>query len=172
MDTVRGVGSDSAAASADASDAVGNGEESVAENVAVGYAGTSHVYHYVTAFAMGDYAARVCAADLTMETVVARILAQLESVFGAPAGTARRQYLGALRVDWANEPYTRGAYSCPTVGEPVGARAELAKGVGGCLYFAGEATNAQSMMTAHAGIEAGHRAAEQLLRELPQQSAL
>lgn len=172
MDTVRGVGSD--AFSSDENDAVDDIARTVQERDHgrnTTQAPAVPMCHYVTAFAMGPYASRLCA--LPMTEVVDRILGTLTDVFcGTPSAAAlagdpgtlpREVYLGSMLVDWAKEPYIRGAYSCPTVSEPPGARRALARPVGDSLFFAGEACNQASMMTAHGAFESGVRAAGELL---------
>ena len=113
---------------------------------------------------------------MPLEVAVDTILRQLGDMFcskwwngkrsGGDTNTPRDAYLGGFLVDWAKEPFTRGAYSCPTVTEPFGARAELAKPVDETLFFAGEATNHESMMTAHGAIESGGRSADEVLASL------
>ena len=110
---------------------------------------------------MGHYAERMCA--LPLPDAVQRILQQLDTVFGTAKGTARRLYCGAVRVNWAKEPFTRGAYCCLDRSEPVGARTELARPVGEELFFCGEATTRAAVMTAHAAIDSGRRAAREVL---------
>ena len=130
-------------------------------------------HHYVTAYAMGPWAERIC--SMPLQDAVHRILAQLDAMFSgtsdegnAQQGKAFSAYLGGVRVDWAKEPYARGAYACPTVNEPPGARAKLAKPFCGAIFFAGEATNQTSMMTCHGAIESGHRAAQEVIASLRQ----
>ena len=185
MDTVRGIGKDVHAAADGAADGAaddaqggrggGNaGAKGGAKGGATGTEGEGEECHYVTTFAMGAYATRVC--SMPLEVAVDTILRQLGDMFcskwwngkrsGGDANTPREAYLGGFLVDWAKEPFTRGAYSCPTVTEPFGARAELAKPVDETLFFAGEATNHESMMTAHGAIESGGRAADEVLASL------
>ena len=173
MNTVEGIGSDMhAPKSAGVVEAASVRAGASAASFGAGAASATpeRVYHYVTAFAMGAMAERLCAQPVAQ--TIAKILAQLDEVFcnaataplAADAGARPADtYMGAMLVDWAKEPFARGAYSCPTVTEPPGARAELAMPVGGTLFFAGEATNHVSMMTAHGALESGLRAADEVL---------
>jgi hypothetical protein len=164
FDTVRGVGRDVLAEEGGG----GAAEEEEEEEAA---AAAVQQCHYVTAFLMGDNATRLCA--LPLDVAVDGILQQLGMVFcgGGSGGRdaaeePRWAYLGAVRVDWSKEPFVRGAYTCCSVNEPAGARAELAHPVGGRLFFAGEATMPGNPLTAHAAYDSGRRAAAEVARSL------
>ena len=164
FDTVRGVGRDVLAGE-------GGGGAAEEEEEAAAAAAAGQQCHYVTAFLMGDNATRLCA--LPVDAAVDGILQQLGTVFcGGGSGSSdaaeepRQAYLGAVRVDWSKEPFTRGAYTCCSVNEPAGARAELAQPVGGRLFFAGEATMPGNPLTAHAAYDSGRRAAAEVARSL------
>ena len=49
---------------------------------------------------------------------VRRALAQLDDMFGVPgaATPASAAFVSAAVVDWAQQPFIRGAYSYPTLG--------------------------------------------------------
>jgi monoamine oxidase len=66
---------------------------------------------------------------------------------------------------WSRDAHTRGAYSYVGVGG-VNAPRALARAVGGTLFFAGEATDAETGGTVEAGLASGKRAARQVLRRL------
>ena len=69
-------------------------------------------------------------------------------------------------VDWAGDPYARGAYSYIPVGG-LDAPAELAAPVEGRLFFAGEATDtAGDPGTVHGALRSGERAARELAAHL------
>jgi len=85
-------------------------------------------------------------------------------------GTSARELLTAVEdavvVDWAGDPYARGAYSYIPVGG-LDAPAELAASVEGRLFFAGEATDtAGDPGTVHGALRSGERAARELAAHL------
>ena len=66
--------------------------------------------------------------------------------------------------DWQRDPFSRGAYSYGRVGAD-GAQEEIAKPLGGTLYFAGEATASPgSNGTVHGAMASGHRVAAEILK--------
>jgi monoamine oxidase len=68
--------------------------------------------------------------------------------------------------DWLGDPYARGAYSYAAVGG-AGAPADLARPLGGVLFFAGEATDGRGDSgTVHGAIESGWRAAREVVAAL------
>ncbi|MBI2379817.1 MAG: FAD-dependent oxidoreductase [Gammaproteobacteria bacterium] len=64
---------------------------------------------------------------------------------------------------WDSDPYARGAYSCNVLGSTPDMRTDLARSVGGCLFFAGEATERLHFQTVHGAYESGLRAADEIL---------
>ena len=69
----------------------------------------------------------------------------------------------ARTFDWRADPYARGAYSWIPVGG-LEAPAALALPVGGCLFFAGEATDtAGDPGTVHGALATGARAAREII---------
>eukprot|EP00897_Mesotaenium_endlicherianum_P002621 jgi/Mesen1/2387/ME000157S01526 len=77
----------------------------------------------------------------------------------APASSA---FAGACIADWSKEPFTRGAYTHPTVGAD-GARDALGSPVAGRLFFAGEATHPGVNPCMQAALDTGVRAAFQVM---------
>lgn len=68
--------------------------------------------------------------------------------------------------DWTADPFTRGAYSFSVAGEEK-APAELARAVGGRLFFAGEATaDKLELGTVHGALASGDRAAREIAKIL------
>ncbi|MFL5618586.1 MAG: flavin monoamine oxidase family protein [Gemmatimonadaceae bacterium] len=67
--------------------------------------------------------------------------------------------------DWSSDPFVRGAYSYVGVGG-VSAPRTLARTIGGRVFMAGEATDAESGGTVEAALASGERAARAVLRAL------
>ena len=85
-------------------------------------------------------------------------------------GTSARDLLTAVEdgevVDWAADPFARGAYSWIPVGG-LAAPAALAAPVAGRLFFAGEATDtAGDPGTVHGALRSGRRAAREIAAHL------
>lgn len=100
-------------------------------------------------------------AALGNERAVEQGLAEVTALFGS---AAREMFVKGQLVDWASDPWARGAYTYTPVGAG-NARAELAAPVGSTLFFAGEATCTNGHpATVHGAIESGRRAAEEILR--------
>ncbi len=79
-----------------------------------------------------------------------------------------REHLRAARVvDWAADPWSKGAYSFPSVGGGLDARRDLAEPIEATLFFAGEATNYEGEhATIHGALDSGERAAREVLAAL------
>jgi len=86
--------------------------------------------------------------------------------FAQMLGSDVRKYFdeGAATA-WASDPYARGAYSYCVPGRH-GARARLARPVGGRIVFAGEHTDPAAYGTLHGAWRSGQRAAGETLRLL------
>jgi monoamine oxidase len=65
---------------------------------------------------------------------------------------------------WLADPWARGSYSYPAVGSLPGDRAAYARPLDDRVFFAGEATEAESYGTVHAALVSGERAAEAIFR--------
>jgi monoamine oxidase len=84
--------------------------------------------------------------------------------------TALRELVGdtdltpidAVSYDWRADAFARGAYSYAPPGAELAYEA-LAEPTDGCLFWAGEATNAADPMTVHGAVDSGWRAAEQIV---------
>ena len=92
--------------------------------------------------------------------IVASAMTTLRTMYGndIPAPT------GWEITRWHSDPYACGAYSCNVLGSRPEMRSDLAKAVGGRLFFAGEATEKQHFQTVHGAYESGLRAADEILR--------
>ncbi|MBL8958134.1 MAG: FAD-dependent oxidoreductase [Myxococcaceae bacterium] len=65
-------------------------------------------------------------------------------------------------IDWAKEPWARGAYAWVPTGA-TNLRAHLSDPIAGTLFFGGEATDPLYSGTVHGALNSGERAAQQLL---------
>jgi monoamine oxidase len=75
------------------------------------------------------------------------------------------QVVNAYFHNWADDPFSRGAYSYVPV-NGLAAQRKLAEPVAGTLFFAGEATNTEGHLgTVHGAIATGYRAAREILGE-------
>ena len=90
----------------------------------------------------------------------------LSTTFGTPSAGIESQLMAIHFHDWSADPFARGAYSYPGVGD-LKAPQKLAEPLDGTLFFAGEATDFQGANgTVHGAIESGYRAARDLLAEM------
>jgi monoamine oxidase len=141
---------------------------------------------YAVGFTTAKYQERV--SQLTQEEVLQRMVTQLEKIFSQleprhmsadpndpenmkalkALPKVRDQYLGGMFWDWrpTHHPYIGGGYCSPLVGKPILIGEVLKKGNGKHMFFAGEATNHRPAATAHAAMETGIRAAEQVAAAL------
>jgi len=141
---------------------------------------------YAVGFTTAKYQERVSA--LSQEEVFQRVISQLDTVFSqlqphhmsanpndpdnvkalVDLPNVREQYLGGMFWDWrpSHHPYIGGGYCSPLAGKPITIGDILKKGNGKHMFFAGEATNHLPGATAHAAMETGIRAAEQVATAL------
>ncbi|UCH24293.1 MAG: FAD-dependent oxidoreductase [Trueperaceae bacterium] len=98
---------------------------------------------------------------LADDALIEGAMVALEVMFGArvPAPEA------FVRSRWRGDPFARGSYSFAKVGALQGDRRELAQGLQGKLFFAGEATHPHYFGTVHGAYETGVRAAWEVLEE-------
>jgi monoamine oxidase len=92
-------------------------------------------------------------------------LVELAHVFGMRRARAESVVESIHWHDWSNDPLVRGAYSYIGIGG-IAAPRTLARSVGGRLFVAGEATDAESGGTVEAALASGERAARAVLRAL------
>ena len=98
--------------------------------------------------------------------VAEHVLRTLGRSLGLPPEQVRREVAQVWTHDWINDPFSRGVYSYQKVGGADAPR-ELARPIGGTLFFAGEASDASGGTgTVHGAIASGARAARQVLRTL------
>lgn len=115
--------------------------------------------YYVTAFFTSDQARRV--AELETDAAFGSLLAQMSEMFEAPA---RTHYLGGFIIDWGRVPYIWGGYTTPSLSEAADARQAVGAPVDGQIFFAGEGTDPNAFMTAHAAMQTGLRAARESMQ--------
>lgn len=97
--------------------------------------------------------------------VIDSILGDLERM--APGVDLRKHLRAARYVDWSADPYSRGAYTFPSIAGRMEARRRLAEPLGGVLFFAGEATHTRGeYATIHGALDSGERAAREILAAL------
>ncbi|MFN7140646.1 MAG: FAD-dependent oxidoreductase, partial [Limisphaerales bacterium] len=88
-----------------------------------------------------------------------KILAKL---FSTPADKIRQQISSIYYHNWAEDPFSRGAYSYIPVNGLILPKL-LAAPVAGTLFFAGEATATDAQLgTVFAALETGYRAAREI----------
>jgi monoamine oxidase len=137
---------------------------------------------YAVGFTTSKFAERLT--DYSQQEVFQRCLSQLDEIFAKleprhmsanpddPQNVVALKslpkpsevYLGGMFWDWrpSHHPYIGGGYCSPTVGKPITIGDVLKKGNGNHMFFAGEATNHRPGATAHAAMETGLRAADQV----------
>jgi monoamine oxidase len=136
-----------------------------------------------TAFLTADYADKLLA--MPEEDMYRVVLAQMDEVFSHLAPDHMSAYpnegdetpsslpspssvfIKAMYFDWKQCPYIGGGYSCARVGWNMDIASAIADGItegrAGAIFFAGEATNvSQPGGTAHAALETGFRAADEV----------
>lgn len=98
--------------------------------------------------------------------VAEHVLRTLGRALGIPPEQVRREVAQVWTHDWINDPFSRGVYSYQKVGGADAPR-DLARPIGGTLFFAGEASDGSGGTgTVHGAIASGARAARQVLRTL------
>lgn len=94
---------------------------------------------------------------LGTEATQQKVLSELRSVYGAGLTPRSSQV-----THWESDPFSGGSYSAALPGHQ-SARAELAKPVGGRLFFAGEACQQEWATTAAGAFLSGQKAAQDVL---------
>lgn len=101
--------------------------------------------------------AALALAELGEADAIAQARREARAMFG-PA--VDEEFVAGRMVNWAADPWSRGAYSYTPLGASTATRAELAAPLGHTLFFAGEATLTNGhLATVHGAIESGWRAA-------------
>ena len=108
----------------------------------------------------GEFARELGEAGL--EAMAAFAVDEIASVFGE---TIRCHLTPLARTTWAEEPWTRGAYSYALPGR-ADARLVLGEPVEGRLFFCGEATSSRDPASCHGAHTSGLRAGEEAIAAL------
>jgi monoamine oxidase len=91
-------------------------------------------------------------------------LVSLAEIFGTPVTQLKAQLAAARAINWAHDPFARGAYSWATTGTRA-AQTLLARDDGGAIFFAGEALyRGPDMGTVEAALANGQDMARKILR--------
>jgi len=100
------------------------------------------------------------------EGILKTALQILSWLFKMDPGNLRELLLGAYSHDWAEDPFTLGAYSYTPV-RMTSMPSRLATPLSGTLFFAGEATDSEGEQgTVHGSVASGHRAAREILESV------
>jgi monoamine oxidase len=116
--------------------------------------------NFCVAFAGGSFAHELEAAGA--QAAVEQALAELTTMLG---GDVRKHFDRGMATAWAADPFARGSYSHCVPGR-YGARAILARPVGGRILFAGEHVEQTAYGTLHGAHLSGLRAAAEARRLL------
>jgi monoamine oxidase len=115
----------------------------------------------LTGWYAGPKADRV--SSLAEAELVEMGLVSLTEIFGAGADSLRRDLVAARAINWANDPFARGAYSYATP-RTRAAQSVLSRPDGGPIWFSGEALYAgPDMGTVEAALASGLETARALL---------
>jgi len=91
-------------------------------------------------------------------------LVSLADIFGVLVTQLKRRLVAARAINWAHDPYARGAYSYATT-ETRAAQSRLARDDGGAIFFSGEALyRGPDMGTVEAALANGQETARVVLR--------
>ncbi|KAG3255296.1 hypothetical protein PI124_g176 [Phytophthora idaei] len=127
----------------------------------------SETQYLITGHAGALYAEKFVGMDL--EKIIEGFLDQLDMIYGTvdEPSPAHKYFVKGTYKDWGDEPWIRGGYAFPRVGQSDSASFDLAAPVDSRVFFAGEATAfEQPGMSVHAAVDTGTRASEQVVRAL------
>jgi monoamine oxidase len=115
----------------------------------------------LTGWLAGPKADRV--SSLAEPELIEMGLASLGEIFGLPADRIRRELVAARAIDWAKDPFARGAYSYATP-RTREAQSVLRKPNADGIFFSGEALYAGAEMgTVEAALASGQETAQTIL---------
>jgi monoamine oxidase len=105
-------------------------------------------------------------ADLGEQELIQAGLASLANIFGPSPEQVRRDLVAARAINWAHDPFARGAYSYATP-ETRAAQAMLSRVDGGAIFFSGEALyRGPDMGTVEAALASGQETARAILQSM------
>lgn len=104
-------------------------------------------------------------ADMTREAIIVQALGDFGATLRIPLARLESAVDHYHFHDYANDPFSRGAYSFTRVGGSTAA-STLATPLGDVLYFAGEATDAEYEGSVAGALRSGYRAADQILERV------
>ena len=108
---------------------------------------------------MGNYAKK--ADFMSNEELIEDGLNVLKNVWEDDVGEVQ----SLLRTSWLNDPFTKGAYSFPSVDNSEEDFKNLAEPVDNRLFFCGEHTDLEYLATTHGALFTGIRAAKEVIKE-------
>lgn len=112
------------------------------------------------AFVAGSYAQQI--EKWPPQNVIAGVMRVLRNIYGDDIPDPE----GYLMTAWNQDPFAQGSYSYLPVGVAGSECDALAEPVNNRLFFAGEATNYETLSTTHGAYMSGKRAAELAIRLL------
>src|SRR6185436_13278651 len=115
-------------------------------------------------WAGGPRADRIRTASDDPQFIVDQAIASLARIFNISPNEIANHLVETYFHDWANDPFTRGAYSYVPV-NGLEAQHSLSQPVDNKLFFAGEATSVGHIGTVHGAIQSGQRAADEILKQ-------
>mmetsp|Transcript_12835 Transcript_12835/g.22635 ORF Transcript_12835/g.22635 Transcript_12835/m.22635 type:complete len:387 (+) Transcript_12835:239-1399(+) len=100
--------------------------------------------------------------------LVRRFTEQLDDIYGSATShkPASLHLVKSHVIDWAKEPWVRGAYTYPSLNAEAHDREALAAPVADCLFFAGEACNTDLNPCVHGAMDSAQVATVSLLLAL------
>lgn len=114
--------------------------------------------HRLVGLASGDEAGRL--AELSDAEITAALEKRLREIVPDVSVTA------FIRTDWKNDPFTRGSFSAPAMGQKVDSRARLRAPLGDRVFFAGEACSENRYASVDGAYTSGLEAARDVLAHL------
>jgi monoamine oxidase len=113
-------------------------------------------------WAGGPRADRIRSAGNNFQFILDQSIASLARIFEVSSDEISGQLVESHLHDWADDPFSRGAYSYVPV-NGLEAQQTLSRPVDNKLFFAGEATAVGHIGTVHGAIQSGQRAANEML---------
>lgn len=114
--------------------------------------------HRLVGLASGDEAGRL--REVSDAGVIAALEKRLREIVPDVSVTA------FTRTDWKNDPYTRGSFSAPAMGQKTDSRARLRAPLGERVFFAGEACSDNRFASVDGAYDSGLLAARMILSYL------